>query len=297
MSSAQLLERLVHEEDRAPLALIDACAAHGEAMIAMLRDAIDGEQAWHGDVQGEWWLLLHAACILGRIPSEAAGGLLVQLMRRMDEQDDHDLQDWLAGGWPALFADKPRGTIVAVRELAEDGACDGYIRCQAVDVVLDAGTREGDEALESALDWLATMVGNADEDGWFREVAAMALLDFPRERHRGLLQAVATDMAQRREARGGLVGAFTDQDIDDVFRDPRDEPHRLDPWRFYEPDVMAARQRRWREEAERQLLHSSRYEVTTFVRDAPKVGRNEPCPCGSGKKFKRCCLLMDGAGM
>lgn len=24
--------------------------------------------------------------------------------------------------------------------------------------------------------------------------------------------------------------------------------------------------------------------------DAPKVGRNSPCPCGSGKKFKRCCL-------
>jgi preprotein translocase subunit SecA len=25
------------------------------------------------------------------------------------------------------------------------------------------------------------------------------------------------------------------------------------------------------------------------VRSAPKVGRNEPCPCGSGKKFKKCC--------
>ncbi len=25
------------------------------------------------------------------------------------------------------------------------------------------------------------------------------------------------------------------------------------------------------------------------VRDAPKVGRNEPCPCDSGKKFKKCC--------
>ena len=25
------------------------------------------------------------------------------------------------------------------------------------------------------------------------------------------------------------------------------------------------------------------------VRDAPKVGRNDPCPCGSGKKFKKCC--------
>ena len=28
---------------------------------------------------------------------------------------------------------------------------------------------------------------------------------------------------------------------------------------------------------------------TTFRRDAPKVGRNDPCPCGSGKKYKKCC--------
>ena len=27
----------------------------------------------------------------------------------------------------------------------------------------------------------------------------------------------------------------------------------------------------------------------TFVRDQPKTGRNEPCPCSSGKKFKKCC--------
>jgi len=26
-----------------------------------------------------------------------------------------------------------------------------------------------------------------------------------------------------------------------------------------------------------------------IVRDKPKVGRNEPCPCGSGKKYKKCC--------
>lgn len=25
-------------------------------------------------------------------------------------------------------------------------------------------------------------------------------------------------------------------------------------------------------------------------RAAPKVGRNDPCPCGSGKKYKHCCL-------
>lgn len=26
-----------------------------------------------------------------------------------------------------------------------------------------------------------------------------------------------------------------------------------------------------------------------YRREAPKVGRNDPCPCGSGKKFKKCC--------
>jgi preprotein translocase subunit SecA len=28
--------------------------------------------------------------------------------------------------------------------------------------------------------------------------------------------------------------------------------------------------------------------VATFVREQPKVGRNQPCPCGSGKKYKQC---------
>lgn len=29
-------------------------------------------------------------------------------------------------------------------------------------------------------------------------------------------------------------------------------------------------------------------EPATFIRDTPKVGRNEACPCGSGKKYKQC---------
>ncbi len=31
-----------------------------------------------------------------------------------------------------------------------------------------------------------------------------------------------------------------------------------------------------------------RYAVATIRRAAPKVGRNDPCPCGSGRKFKIC---------
>ena len=30
-------------------------------------------------------------------------------------------------------------------------------------------------------------------------------------------------------------------------------------------------------------------EVTQPIRVGPKIGRNQPCPCGSGKKYKKCC--------
>jgi len=33
----------------------------------------------------------------------------------------------------------------------------------------------------------------------------------------------------------------------------------------------------------------------TYQRSAPKVGRNDACPCGSGKKYKKCCLAHEGA--
>ena len=40
--------------------------------------------------------------------------------------------------------------------------------------------------------------------------------------------------------------------------------------------------------AERREAHGGSDEVQTVRREGRKVGRNEPCPCGSGKKYKRC---------
>lgn len=38
---------------------------------------------------------------------------------------------------------------------------------------------------------------------------------------------------------------------------------------------------------------SGRKEFTADLRAAARVGRNDPCPCGSGKKFKKCCGAAD----
>ncbi len=38
-----------------------------------------------------------------------------------------------------------------------------------------------------------------------------------------------------------------------------------------------------------------RTEPQTATKSSKKVGRNDPCPCGSGKKYKKCCALKQGA--
>jgi uncharacterized protein YecA (UPF0149 family) len=38
-----------------------------------------------------------------------------------------------------------------------------------------------------------------------------------------------------------------------------------------------------------QLRKEAKRSVAAPKVTTPKIGRNEPCPCGSGKKFKKCC--------
>lgn len=42
-------------------------------------------------------------------------------------------------------------------------------------------------------------------------------------------------------------------------------------------------------EDERKHLFKEQRNARTVINDGPKVGRNDPCPCGSGKKYKKCC--------
>ncbi|MCA9942075.1 MAG: SEC-C domain-containing protein, partial [Anaerolineales bacterium] len=48
-------------------------------------------------------------------------------------------------------------------------------------------------------------------------------------------------------------------------------------------------------EAGYQVVKREKGRGVELRRDAPKVGRNDPCPCGSGKKYKQCHMRQDMA--
>jgi len=298
LAEDQLIEHLVADQDRAPRSLIDECARRGEAMLARL-ERFEQDAGWESVTSlGEWWLRLHAVMLLGLIPGERAGSILVGVMRRMAKAEDEELQGWFSGYWPALFRNKPHSLEPELRRLAHERRIDWYMRIQAVESVISFGERRGAEALDAALDWAAGIAADETEDWNLRTSTANKLLDFPRARHRALLERICA-------LQTGPTVTFSAEEVQRAFSDGKDKPHWQehfdDPWVFYSPGRIAARQARWRKEAaeddeeedglvEELALADSNI---PYMRAGPKIGRNDPCPCGSGKKYKRCCLLKE----
>lgn len=69
-------------------------------------------------------------------------------------------------------------------------------------------------------------------------------------------------------------GDLEDVEIDLGLREKRDTP---------KPDYEALMEAAWNEDEDDG--------PTEPIRTVAKIGRNEPCPCGSGKKYKKCCLV------
>ncbi len=93
------------------------------------------------------------------------------------------------------------------------------------------------------------------------------------------------------EVHGGPMVAIMmlhhEHDPDPQMRPPKISPEKREDvvktmiaglthiYRYFDPQRRASAS---------MALHSS------IGREGPKIGRNEPCPCGSGRKYKQCCL-------
>ncbi len=254
------------------------------------------------EIPGYWWLRLHAVMILGLIPGESAGCLLVTFIHGMNREEDFDLQDWLNGYWPALMLNKPPVVINPLRDMCSDKKIGWYIRANIAETVMSGAHQQGETILEETLDWAAQFIADEEEDEDYRFPTANRLLSYPRERHRALIMTLSS-------RKHGLMAYFSDEDVDEAFARGTDIPvldDFSDPWNFYEKKRIEQRQRRWQEEKqrwERQEIRESssiRDDLLsnkmaspfqgTWQRETPKIGRNDPCSCGSGKKYKKCCL-------
>ncbi len=301
LTEAELIQLMIDDEDRVPRNVIDECANRADTMIEALLPMAEPAKEQQQESSGRWWVRLHALMIIGLIPGEKAGQALIPFIDYINQEEGGDLKDWFAGFWPALTRNKPQSIIDQLRKLSESSNYDWYTRSCLTEAVIDHARQQGDEALDKALDWLAALVADENEYWEFRLTSANLLLDFPRERYRQLL-------VQMEALQEGMEVFFDKKDINKAYNAKKDRPEwdqQRDPWDFYQPQAIKARQQRWQEESAWKVDDEFDYADDLFnesdsrfnlsmqhpcERDTPKVGRNDPCPCGSGKKYKKCCL-------
>jgi uncharacterized protein len=107
-----------------------------------------------------------------------------------------------------------------------------------------------------------------------------------------LRKANWADLIDDEENGGSLIPIFTlahEHDPDPAMR-PYKEPASAELRETLIVGAAAGMNRIYHYfEAQRLLGKDPLGNMATFRRVTPKIGRNEPCPCGSGKKFKHCC--------
>ncbi len=136
----------------------------------------------------------------------------------------------------------------------EDGGRDDFLTW-AIDAACELGPQP---LMKDIRGWFDEVLIDPSVTGlkWFEKKAAMTVEDCLAE------AAVKEDNRYIRDAVDEMAGWL----CYDLSEPGHTRSHQASGWPPYESDSGG-----------------------TVVRNQPKVGRNDPCPCGSGKKFKKCC--------
>lgn len=277
-----LIDLLFTEADRLPRDAVDEVVTRGltDRLIAIIADP----EAWRASSSPASWATLHATFILGAIAGAAGDAALVTALREADARGN----DQILGAMPGILGSRgARIRPTLLRILAERTEPPG-VRCGAISG-LAAGTLADPECRDDVFARVGDVFTAPHEDWSVRDHAALVLLDFQVEAYeRALL-----DYAREAEAAHGddLARGVTSEfgfdvfDVANAFSRPQDLSEYRDSWLdFYDADMIDARQERWRREAAERAARERE------TRTAAKVGRNDACPCGSGRKYKKCCL-------
>jgi hypothetical protein len=300
----QLLAALQHAGRAPELALIRACieqrAELTPGLLALLEQEPDPD--WPEE-DPRWYGQIHAGLLLIGFQEREALPIFARMFR--DEDDEE-----LAGEWfvPEL-AQYGEHAIPLALELLEDESAPFFSRLSALTLLpilaerCPAERERIVEALRSQLPPLGAdgtvAVPDVEEDDDMLSSVVLALADVHDEgSHAHVLALFDADLVdpmfmeqadylRHFEATTPPPGSQEHFDLLAYYERAQAQAEEERAWeaRMAEQSARLARERAEQEERERRRVAD---DSTPYVRPEPKVGRNEPCPCGSGRKYKHC---------
>jgi uncharacterized protein YchJ len=304
----ELLDALEHAGRTPDLDLIRTCLERREELTPGLLEmlASGADPGWDDD-DPRWYREIHAGLLLIAFREPAALPIFTEIYR---DEEREVLWEWFDTQLPAYG---PLATQWAIDLLNDDTATE-YGRGVSTEILTAIALNHPDER-ERIVEALRAQLPPLDEDGnlilpdvspnWTWVASALASLRDTVSQP----QIVALYEA-------GLMDEFVMGDLKAYlahFKPDAPEPlaarYGRDVMQTYEwlhrQAAQEAEQRAKAEQRRTEQRHAasqpapsmpepSSYsppaQPQTFVRSGPKVGRNDPCPCGSGRKYKHCCM-------
>jgi hypothetical protein len=248
----------------------------------LIRLALD-EQLYHGpENTPEFWAPVHAWRALGQLRAVQAVAPLLTLLQRIDEFGD----DWIQEDVPLALAGIGAPVIEPTANYLADTGKGEWARIAAAKTLKEIGCAFPDLRGECVAKLAAQLEIFSGQSECLNAFLVSPLWD---------LHAVEAMPVIGRAYAAGCVDESVTGDVEDVqihfgLKTEREHPRKVH--QFFDLGERIARMRD--ENAALELENAALREqllgpVPKPYVAPPKVGRNDPCPCGSGKKFKKCC--------
>ncbi len=240
--------------------------------------------------------------LLGEWRETSAYRPLARLLQSDSEKLEFALGDAITETSCRIMAGVFDGDPQPLYEIILERDADEFVRsqmCLALAMVASNGQLDRDEAARFLRDGFMNILPQADHPvwtGWQQSIAVLGLSElkplvekaFEREYigpYVSTYEHFLKDLKQGVKRPGGPEAA---PGFDLTFLD--DAVEELSRWAAFKPDDESDK----RDDPSWPNLAGA--SAKPIVNPYRNVGRNDPCPCGSGKKFKKCCQQGLGAG-
>jgi len=239
--------------------------------ISFLSDILQGDEYWNHGGPGDGWAPYHVIHILPLIKTNEALELLLETTR-----DELDLLDgWITESIPTLLGAFGESAIERLKELVLDEKLDLYIR-GSIATALNVIAHQHPDRNEEITAFLSKLLEDTN-DQTFAAFLIDELLSFKDPNFLPQVRKAFEDGRIDTEVISG-------DDVDWVFNLPEKEQSYF---KFMESPLEHFS----RENISYLRKISYPEKETPAKKTKGKVGRNDPCPCGSGKKYKKCCMV------
>ena len=235
-----------------------------EHVPELVKMATDEELNWTSSESLEIWAPVHAWRTLAQLQAEDA---IEPLLALFDFEEDFD-DDWAISELPTIYGMIGPKAVPALSRYLSDASAELLSRLSVVDCIKEIGKTHPGAKLECAQALSTQLEHFRRNPTTLNGFLISGLMGLRAVDHLPLIKQ-AFDNGQ---VDLSIAGDIEDVEIELGLREERSTPR---SWLFGEGEEFP-------------LMFES--DGSNQELQKPKIGRNDPCPCGSGRKYKKCCL-------